>query len=261
MTELPPGADRPPWRAGACARTPADGAAGGARACARDQPTDTRWTPLPTGLLDALFTRGGVASPHRSKPKRETHVGRTDRGGNGEAPRGRSGQLSRCFVLQRLPEFPPSERRCRRLRVQRRRGWELEEQGLGVEVGASLTMNVDACRLTAILGGATTVIRARLWPGACLGLRAGAPVCFLHSRDFLIARSAVRAHSNLAGFLLPPLHRKEEARCHSFPGTGSVCCGAGAICSTSCSGSPSAGRSSRRGRCSSPPSTRCPPTG
>src|SRR5256886_17129547 len=24
MTELPPGADRPPWRAGACARTPAD---------------------------------------------------------------------------------------------------------------------------------------------------------------------------------------------------------------------------------------------
>src|SRR5437016_1155933 len=106
MTELPPGAaDRPPWRAGACARTPADGAAGGARACARDQPTDTRWTPLPTGLLDALFTRGGVASPHRSKPKRETHVGRTDRGGNGEAPRGRSGQLSRCFVLQRLPNF------------------------------------------------------------------------------------------------------------------------------------------------------------
>src|SRR5213595_1026199 len=159
-------------------------------ACARDQPTDTRWTPLPTGLLDALFTRGGVASPHRSKPKRETHVGRTDRGGNGEAPRGRSGQLSRCFVLlQRLPEFPPSERGCRRLRVQRRRGWELEEQGLGVEVGASLTMNVDACRLTAILGGATTVIRARLWPGACLGLRAGAPVFFLHSRDFLIARS------------------------------------------------------------------------
>src|SRR5436309_7859708 len=75
MTELPPGADRPPWRAGACARTPADGAAGGARACARDQPTDTRWTPLPTGLLDALFTRGGVASPHRSKPKGETHVG------------------------------------------------------------------------------------------------------------------------------------------------------------------------------------------
>src|SRR5436190_23977385 len=133
MTELPPGADRPPWRAGACARTPADGAAGGARACARDQPTDTRWTPLPTGLLDALFTRGGVASPHRSKPKRETHVGRTDRGGNGEAPRGRSGQLLRCLVLQRFPVFQPSERRCRR-RLLSRRGWAPEEDGLGVDV-------------------------------------------------------------------------------------------------------------------------------
>src|SRR5437773_5020023 len=98
MTELPPGADRPPWRAGACARTPADGAAGGARACARDQPTDTRWTPLPTGLLDALFTRGGVASPHRSKPKRETHVGRT--GGATTVIRARLWARRRASVLR-----------------------------------------------------------------------------------------------------------------------------------------------------------------